>query len=203
MGAMEFFPKRLKALREHVGLTQEQLAKKLGVSRGSISYYENGDRIPDIEFLHTASEYFDVSYDFLLGGKVGGEKEIERKLCLSSDAIDAIEALSRTIDEKTGVSMTDVLNELLLNPLFEDLLFQLNAASNIDEEEVLRLRDLTKKHLGTPIDPTIKAASKLRESITTVIMSGIYNDFKNNPVKPSYSVEQDSDGSTIYRKSKK
>ena len=67
MDTMKQFSPKLKTLREEAGLNQSQLADKLGVSRGSISFYENGDRIPDIEFLHKVSEYFDVSADWLLG----------------------------------------------------------------------------------------------------------------------------------------
>ena len=47
------FSRLLKELRESKGLKQAELAEKLGVSRGSISFYENGDRVPDIEFLGT------------------------------------------------------------------------------------------------------------------------------------------------------
>ena len=46
--ATDMFAKRLKELRETAGLTQEQLAKELKVSRGAISYYEKGGRTPDI-----------------------------------------------------------------------------------------------------------------------------------------------------------
>lgn len=51
------FSKRLKTLRETAELTQEQLAKELKVSRGAISYYEKGERTPDIEFLDSVSEF--------------------------------------------------------------------------------------------------------------------------------------------------
>lgn len=61
------FGERLKTLREAAELTQQQLAEALKVSRGAISYYENGDRTPDIEFLDCAAEYFGVSLDYLLG----------------------------------------------------------------------------------------------------------------------------------------
>lgn len=43
------------------------MADALGVSRGSISYYENGERTPDIGFLAQVKEYFRVELDYLLG----------------------------------------------------------------------------------------------------------------------------------------
>ena len=71
------FAKRLKQIRETAGLTQEQFAKELGVSRGAISYYEIGERTPDIEFLDSLYEYFHftVPYDFLLGDTDNIKKE--------------------------------------------------------------------------------------------------------------------------------
>lgn len=62
----ECFAKRLKEIREAAGLTQVQLASELGVSRGAISYYEKGERTPDIEFLDKLSGYFGVSLNFLM-----------------------------------------------------------------------------------------------------------------------------------------
>ena len=62
--ATERFSKRLKELRETAGLTQEQLAKELKVSRGAISYYEKGERTPDIEFLDSVAEYFQIPLEF-------------------------------------------------------------------------------------------------------------------------------------------
>lgn len=67
MDAMTLFPQKLKDLREECGLNQSQLADRLGVSRGSISFYENGDRVPDIEFLFRVSKFFNLSADWLLG----------------------------------------------------------------------------------------------------------------------------------------
>lgn len=67
MDAMKQFSEKLKMLREELELNQSQMADRLGVSRGSISFYENGDRIPDIEFLSRVSEAFHVSSDWLLG----------------------------------------------------------------------------------------------------------------------------------------
>jgi len=67
MEVNEVFADRLKQLREVAGLSQTALAEKLGVSRGSISFYENGERIPDIVFLDKAAMFFGVPLDYLMG----------------------------------------------------------------------------------------------------------------------------------------
>lgn len=65
--ATNCFSKRLKEVREAAGLTQAQLASELEVSRGAISYYEKGERTPDIEFLDKFSDYFNLPLDFAIG----------------------------------------------------------------------------------------------------------------------------------------
>lgn len=57
---------KLKRLRKSRGLSQEQLATELNVSRQSISKWELGESKPEIENLITLSEYFNVSIDELL-----------------------------------------------------------------------------------------------------------------------------------------
>lgn len=61
------FPERLKQLRSEHKLTQEQLGKKINVTKVSISGYENGNRTPDMETLQNLADVFDVSIDYLLG----------------------------------------------------------------------------------------------------------------------------------------
>lgn len=52
--------KYIKFLRERNNLTQEELAKKVPVSREAVSKLETGRRIPDIETLIILSNIFDV-----------------------------------------------------------------------------------------------------------------------------------------------
>ena len=59
--------KRLKELRELFGMNQIQLARKLGVSKQSISNWENDNIQPSIEMLIKIAQLFSVSTDFLLG----------------------------------------------------------------------------------------------------------------------------------------
>lgn len=58
---------RLKQLRNEKGLGQNKLAKDLGVSNASISYWETGKQEPTAEALFKLSVYFNVSADYLLG----------------------------------------------------------------------------------------------------------------------------------------
>ena len=58
---------RIAELRKEAGLTQEQLAGKLGVTYQAVSKWENGNSYPDISLLPRLSEIFQVSLDSLFG----------------------------------------------------------------------------------------------------------------------------------------
>lgn len=60
------FSDKIKKLRENHGLTQIDLAKKLGVTQRTISYYETGKGQPNIDILNLLAKTFDVSLDYLL-----------------------------------------------------------------------------------------------------------------------------------------
>lgn len=64
---MTKFKERLRELRKERGLSQIQLAEKLGVDFRTISNWENGVRKPDIDMLVIVADFFEVSTDFLLG----------------------------------------------------------------------------------------------------------------------------------------
>lgn len=61
------FSKRLMLLRQKLGLSQEELAKRLGVSRSAVSLWELGKRSPDIPTINLLADFFDVTTDYLLG----------------------------------------------------------------------------------------------------------------------------------------
>lgn len=63
------FNNRLYQLRKQKGLSQEELASRLNVSRQTVSKWEIGDSTPDMEKLVAMSELFDVSLDYLMLGK--------------------------------------------------------------------------------------------------------------------------------------
>lgn len=71
---VELFGDKLRTLRKNAGLTQPQLAEKLGVTKSVVSYYEKNDRTPSPDILVKISNTFHVTTDYLLG--------IERKKTL-------------------------------------------------------------------------------------------------------------------------
>ena len=75
---------KLYKLRKNSGLSQEQLAEQLNVSRQAISKWESGTAVPESEKLVAISNYFGVSVDYLLkddeeGKTKATDSEIEEK----------------------------------------------------------------------------------------------------------------------------
>jgi hypothetical protein len=61
------FGQRLKELRVQAGMTQLQLAQRMGVTKSVVSFYELQERTPSPDILVKLSGIFKVSTDYLLG----------------------------------------------------------------------------------------------------------------------------------------
>lgn len=71
---------RIQTLRKSKGISQEELADKVGVSRQAVSKWESGQSTPDIEKIILLSGFFGVTTDFLLKGIEPAEEEPKSKL---------------------------------------------------------------------------------------------------------------------------
>lgn len=58
---------RLAGIRKSNGLTQQELADKLNISRATYAQYEIGRREPDFETLQKLADFFSTTTDYLLG----------------------------------------------------------------------------------------------------------------------------------------
>jgi len=67
IGEHEIFATRLRGLVDKQGITHQQLADELNVTRQAVSSYYFGKRQPNFQKLIEIAEYFDVSTDYLLG----------------------------------------------------------------------------------------------------------------------------------------
>lgn len=68
---------KLKTLREQLGMTQAELARKLGLTRSSVNGWEMGLSVPSTPILVELSKTFNVSTDYLLGLENGASLEIK------------------------------------------------------------------------------------------------------------------------------
>lgn len=77
------FAKTFKKLRRDRGLSQSELAGRLGISKSAVNMYERGERRPDLEMIKRIADFFNVDLNYLLGftDKVAG---------LSGDQTDSI-----------------------------------------------------------------------------------------------------------------
>ena len=68
---------RIALLRRHAGLSQAELAARMGISASAVGMYEQGRREPSVDALVMLSEIFQVSTDYLLTGRIGDPREAE------------------------------------------------------------------------------------------------------------------------------
>ena len=64
MSSVDF--SRLKRFRTQSGMTQEELAEKLGVSRQAVAKWERGESVPDIDCCMKLAEIYGVTVDILV-----------------------------------------------------------------------------------------------------------------------------------------
>ena len=77
------FNNKLYELRKQKGLSQEELANRLNVSRQTVSKWEVGESSPDMEKLVAISELFDISLDELVLNKVPEKGEPSEQIVKS------------------------------------------------------------------------------------------------------------------------
>ena len=100
------FNEKLQELRKKKGLTQEELADKLYVSRTAVSKWESGQCCPDIALLPALADFFEVSIDELMGYKPQQNSETTQ--------IDT-QAISNSIDNYFAPLISAALNILREN----------------------------------------------------------------------------------------
>lgn len=97
---------RIQSLRKSKGMSQEELADKVGVSRQAVSKWESEQACPDLEKVVTMSEIFEVTTDYLLKGIEPVASEDHKTM---ADLID-----QKVLTEKNGKRAKTALKYFLL-----------------------------------------------------------------------------------------
>ncbi|WP_248927151.1 helix-turn-helix domain-containing protein [Paenibacillus hamazuiensis] len=91
------YGERIALLREKHSMTQEDLSSKLGITRASLSHYENNRREPDYETILKIADLFKVSVDYLVGRVDDPQNELDPDI---REFVDSLELSDSKILEK-------------------------------------------------------------------------------------------------------
>ena len=86
----------IRQLRQARGLKQEELGRRVGASKQSVSNWENGNIMPSVDILMRLADYFSVSTDYLLG------RERQRSLDTTGLSEQQLTYLQQLIDDLRG-----------------------------------------------------------------------------------------------------
>ena len=109
MGNM-VFGSRVKQLRRNAGLTMDELAKKLDVTKSRVNMWENKGVVPRHDVLTGIANLFNVTTDYLLGHNTDGTDQIEDP---------KLEYLQRGLKQMDKKELEKA--EILLKAMFEDI----------------------------------------------------------------------------------
>ncbi len=87
--------------RKKKGMTQEQLAEKLGVTSKTISRWENGNYMPDISLLKPLSKELDITLNDLLSGEKINDEQYQDKL--EENILNTIDYTNKKINESNNI----------------------------------------------------------------------------------------------------
>lgn len=89
------FPDMLSYLRKREKLTQDELARALGIARSTLASYERGLREPNFETLEAIADFFNVNMSTLLG-----EEETKKQPAFSAKRQAALELIEKLSDDQ-------------------------------------------------------------------------------------------------------
>lgn len=163
---MTCFSERLKKLRIEKNLSQESLAERLGLSRSTISNYEQNIRVPSVDILNMFADYFDVSIDYLLGRS---DIRINLKEYLSQNTPNVlifIDAETGKIIEHSSSALTfyGYSKEELLNKT----IFDLNTLPKYQIRRLIeKVRSKNKEHYVFHFDHKLASGEIKKVKVTT------------------------------------
>lgn len=177
---------RLNKLLGDMSVTE--FAKKLGLSRQTVGFYLNGDRIPDSETLVQICKTCHVSSDWLLG--LSNDSSVRPtavdELGLSEEAIESIRKLDRFIYD----DMTSFLSNIIASRAFPPLVLNMRTLF----ETIKTIKDLCYEgKIENLVDPALPI--EIESTLSKIL------GYPARFVRPQDSIETDLTNIHIYAES--
>lgn len=117
---MASFPERIKKLRKEKGVTLQQLANEIEVTKSTLSRYENGRREPKSHIVQKLASYFNCSTDYILANTDERHTAESIKKQYEDENVDVEELFERfnvqlngqDLDEKEWKAVIETLRNL-------------------------------------------------------------------------------------------
>ena len=107
------FGEKLKQARKEAGLSQEQFAEKMSVSRSAVAKWETDKGMPDVNNLKIMAQRLDVSVDYLLDE----EEKLSFNETKEAIDIDSFEVTGKCRDKRDAVCFAKYSNASAIYPL--------------------------------------------------------------------------------------
>lgn len=121
------FAERLRKVRESRGISQEKFCLMTDMTRASLSFYENGKRLPSIDILQKITKALNISADYLIGNTDTESfnidtKSISKILGLNDIAINELQQSVKNYARYSGYYPHAFINHILDKNVSNDFL---------------------------------------------------------------------------------
>ena len=110
----------LKELRKEKGVTQEQLAEQFNVSNRTISRWENGNNMPDLDILIEISDYYEVDLREILNGERKSENMDKKMKETVLQAVDYTNTEAERYNKRVRLCNAIAMGLFLLYTIIKD-----------------------------------------------------------------------------------
>jgi len=160
-----FFYEKLRMLRKESGLTQEELADKLNVSRQAITKWESGDGTPDIDNLKQISILFNTTIDELV--KEDKSIQIENK-----EKYSLVQELEIDHTKHFDMKICKIHELNLISSAEEKIKIEiLSNEQEVGENYTIKLDDLYNR-----LDINIKSKNEIEDTKVNIFIPNKYID---------------------------
>lgn len=172
---------QIRERRARLGLSQDELAQKLYVSRVTISHWETGKTLPDVQSMLLLANLFDTTIDELVRGDVDEMREMvkrsERRTKVFAVALATVEVIVITALVVTAVAgreyLEPVLRLLLAVLVLAFSIAVLVARRGAGAEDAKSAADLLGAATGDPVEAARESGASLGMRLVLQVFAGL------------------------------